>query len=134
MRMVLMMVLAALLAACSRDAEPPPVQTTSLISEPAAPEKPPIRVREFAVTPETLRPSQPATVKVDLHETYPSRRVTVDWHGPDGWLIRYDAVDAAKTESTLAAPAEIFDEPGRYRAVLRSGTTNLAEQWVTVAE
>lgn len=131
---IVMIVVAVLLAGCSGDADVPPEQTTVVISEAEEPGKPPIEVRGFAVTPEPVRVGQPATVTVDLKEPYPSRRIRVDWHGPDGWVVDYTPIDSTKTRVTLTAPPEIFNKAGRYRAVLRAGITDLAEQWVTAAK
>lgn len=127
------MVLAVLVAGCSRRVDPPPQQTTFVVSGAEVAEKPQIGVRGFEVQPDALRRGQPATVSVALTQPYPSRRVTLDWHGPDGWVVRSVGVDTTKTHVTLAAPAEIFEQAGRYRAVLRSGTKDLAEDSVTVS-
>lgn len=121
------------LAACSRDAElPARTLTTIVISGPEEEVKKPIDVRSFAVHPESLRQGQPAAAKIELEVPRPSQQLSVDWYGPGGWLVAYEIRDAAAASLGIPAPVGRFDEPGRYRAVLRSGRTMLAEDAVVV--
>jgi hypothetical protein len=122
-----------LVPSCSpREAEAPTAQTT-VVFAPAETESPrEIAVRRFEVTPKSLTSAQQATVHVAVEAGNPPPRLTVDWHGPDGWLAGYQVVDAAAAESTLVTPATLFHDPGRYRAVLRSGTRTLAEDTVVL--
>lgn len=62
----------------------------------------------------------------------PGGGLSVDWYGPGGWLVAYEIRDAAAASLSIPAPVGRFDEPGRYRAVLRSGRTMLAEDAVVV--
>lgn len=121
------------LAACAREADvPAPTRTTVVISGPEEEVKKPIDVRSFAVRPESLRPGQPAVVTIELGEPRPLQQLSVNWYGPDGWLVAYDVGEAVKPHLSLPAPVHSFDEPGRYRAVLRSGRKTLAEDAVVV--
>lgn len=63
-----------------------------------------------------------------------SRRLAIDWHAPDGWVVSNDVLDAAQTRIEETAPAGELDEPGRYRAVLRSRGESLAEDTVAATE
>lgn len=120
-------------AACAQEADvPAPTQTTFVISEPEEEMKKPIDVRSFAVLPESLRPGQEAVVTIELATARPSQQLSVNWYGPDGWLVAYDVRDAVELHLSLPAPVHAFDEPGRYRAVLRSGWKTLAEDAVVV--
>ena len=120
------------LAACAREADvPAPTRTTIAISGPEELKKP-IDVRSFAVRPESLHRGQPAVVTVELAAPRPSQKLSVDWYGPDGWLVAYDVREAVAPRLSLPAPVHAFDEPGRYRAVLRSGGKTLAEGAVVV--
>ena len=91
-------------------------------------------MRRFEVTPETVKRGDAVTVHVELAKPAPSRRLTIDWHAPDGWVVSHDAVDAAQTRIEETAPAGELDEPGRYHAVLRSRDESLAEDTVAVTE
>lgn len=121
------------LAACSPDAEvPAQTRTTFVISGPEEEAKKPIDVRSFAVFPESLNQGQPAVAKIELEVPRPSQQLSVDWYGPDGWLIAYEVRDAATASLSIPAPVERFDEPGRYRAVLCSNGVTLADDTVVV--
>lgn len=127
--------LAVVVAGCSEDPEQPAQTTTFLISGPdSEPEREAIEVRRFEVTPETVKRGGAATVHVELAKPAPSRRLAIDWHGPDGWVVSHDVLDAAQTRIEETAPAGELDEPGRYRAVLRSRGERLAEDTVAVTE
>lgn len=121
------------LAACAREADvPAPTRTTFVISGPEEEPKKPIDLRSFTVLPESLRPGQEAAVTIELAAPHPSQQLSVNWYGPDGWLVAYDVREAAEARLSLPAPVHAFDEPGRYRAVLRSGRKTLAEGAVVV--
>lgn len=127
--------LVVVLAGCSEDPEQPAQTTTFLISGPdSEPEREAIEVRRFEVTPERVKRGGAATVHVELAKPAPSRRLAIDWHGPDGWVVSHDVLDAAQTRIEETAPAGELDEPGRYRAVLRSRGESLAEDTVAVTE
>ncbi len=120
-------------AACSHEADAPaPTRTTVVISAPEVEIKPPLHVHSFAVVPPSLRPGQTATVKIELEVSRPKQQIAVDWYGPDGWLVAYQVHDAADVHIRFPAPVSSFDERGRYRAVVRSGRTMLAESAVVV--
>lgn len=126
-------ILILLLAACAREADVPArTHTTIVISGPEEEVKKPIDVRGFAIHPQSLRPSQQAVVTIELAAARPLRQLSVDWYGPDGWLVAYDVRQAVQPRLSVPAPIDAFDEPGRYRAVLRSGGTALAEGTVVV--
>lgn len=132
MRKVSILILLSL-AACAREADvPAPTGTTIVISGPEEEVKKPIDVRSFAVRPESLRPGQSAVVTIELAVPRPSQQLSVNWYGPDGWLVAYDVRNAVEPRLSLPAPVHAFDEPGRYRAVLRSGRRTLAEDAVVV--
>ncbi len=121
------------LAACVREADvPASTRTTIVISGPEEEMKKPIDVRSFAIRPESLRPGQSALVTIELATPRPSQQLSVNWYGPDGWLVAYDICQAVEPRMSLPAPVHAFDEPGRYRAVLRSGWKTLAEGAVVV--
>lgn len=121
------------LAACSPDAEVPAQTTTTfVISGPVEEAKKPIDGRSFAVHPESLNQRQPAVAKIELAAPRPSQQLSVDWYGPDGWLIAYEVRDAAVASMSIPAPVDRFDEPGRYRAVLYSNGVTLADDTVVV--
>jgi hypothetical protein len=121
-------------AACSREADTQaPTRTTFVISGPEAEVKQPVDVRSFAVVPQALRPGQPATVQIELEAPRPRQQIAVDWYGPDGWLVAYQVHDAAEVHISFPAPAPSFDQRGRYRVVVRSGLTTLAESGVVVS-
>ena len=120
------------LATCSPETEIPAQSQTIVFSGPQEEAKKPIDVRSFAVVPGSLRRYQSAVVKIELASPRPSQQLSVDWYGPDGWLVAYDIREAAEARLSLPAPIRAFDEPGRYRAVLRSGETTLAEDAVMV--
>lgn len=121
------------LAACAREADVPvPTRTTIVISGPEEKVKNPLDVRSFAVRPESLRRGQPATVTIELAAPRPSQQLSVNWYGPDRWLVAYDVREAVESRLSLPVPVHAFGEPGRYRAVLRSGGKTLAEGGVVV--
>ncbi|MEO8378216.1 MAG: hypothetical protein ABI779_01005 [Acidobacteriota bacterium] len=127
--------LVAVAAGCSPDAEQPAQTTTFLISGPEeAAANEPIEVRRFEVTPETIKHGQAVTVNVELAKPAPSRGLAIDWPAPDGWVLARDVIDAGQTRITKSAPVGDFDEPGRYRAVLRSGLDSVAEDTLSVTE
>jgi hypothetical protein len=123
----------AVLLACGGSGEPAAATQTSVVIS-AAEEDPrqPVVVRSLAIDPDTVRPGQQATVRVELEAARPRQQVSLDWYGPDGWLVAYETRDAAATRLDFNAPARSFDRPGRYRAVLRVGRRPLAEDTVTV--
>ena len=131
MRILVLISLFAVCAACAEDEGATAAQALPPAT-PAAEEPAEIVVRKLEVTPQTVSAGQSATVTVDFEAADPSRGVMLDWHGPRGWLIAFEPVDTSKTHLTFQAPVEEFEKPGRYRAVLRSGTRNLAETWITV--
>lgn len=121
------------LGACGRQADiPPSTRTTIVISGPEEEMRKPIDVRSFTVHPESLRPGQPAVVTIELAAPRPSQQLSVNWYGPDGWLVAHDVCEAAQSRLSLPAPVRTFDQPGRYRAVLRSRWKTLAEGAVVV--
>jgi hypothetical protein len=121
------------LAACAREADvPAATRTTVVISGPEEELKNPIDIRSFAVVPESLRPGQAAVVTIELAVPRPSQQLSVNWYGPDGWLVAYDVREAAEARLSLPAPIRAFGEPGRYRVVLRSARRTLAESAVVV--
>ena len=121
------------LAACAREADVPvPTGTTIVMSGPEVEVPKPIDVRSFAVRPESLRPGQEAVVTIELGAPRPSQQLSVNWYGPDGWLVAYDIREAAEARLSLPAPIRALGEPGRYRVVLRSGWKTLAEDAVVV--
>ena len=135
MRFFFILFLAVVVAGCSEDPEQPAQTTTFLISGPdSEPEREAIEVRRFEVTPETVKRGGAVTVHVELAKPAPSRRLAIDWHGPDGWVVSHAVLDAAQTRIEESAPAAELDEPGRYRAVLRSRGAWLAEDTVAVTE
>lgn len=121
---------AVLFAGCSEKTGPAPASTVN--SEPEAHQGPEIEVRRFEVTPETLRSGQAPAVTVHLSSANPSAVVTLDWYRPDGWLAAHESVDTTRANVTVAARAQMFQQPGRYHAVLRSGSGFLAEDSVVV--
>ena len=121
-----------LLAACSSKSDAPATQTTIIISGPETSARTPIDVRRFEITPETARPGQPVTASVELAAAHPSRKLAVEWYGPDGWLVAYAVHDAGNTRFTSKAPVDIFDAEGRYEAVLRAGIVPLAEDSISI--
>lgn len=124
----LLISLIVLTAGCSPEAEEPAQTTTFLISGPEEPApKEAIEVRRFEVVPESVKRGQALTANVELASAAPSRALAIDWHGPDGWVVAHQVVDAGQTRIAAAAPIDDFEKPGRYRAVLRSGWTSLAE-------
>jgi hypothetical protein len=125
-------VLLLLTVACEKKVEAPATRTTFVISGPEKPDNVPIAVRSFEVVPESIRAGESATVRIELEAARPSQRISVDWYGPDGWLVAYEIRDATEARMSVPAPVNEFDEAGRYRGVLRSGTTTLAEDSVTV--
>jgi hypothetical protein len=129
------LLLAAVVAGCSPDAEQPAQTTTFLISGPgSAPEREEIEVRRFEVTPERVGRGDSVRVHVELGKPAPGRQLAIDWHAPDGWAIAHDVLDASQTRIDETAPALELDEAGSYRAVLRSGLEPLAEDTVVVEE
>lgn len=131
---LLALCLLILVAGCSPEANEPPQTTTFLISGPETPAKEAIHVRRFEVTPETARRGETVTVNVELATPAAGRRLAIDWHAPDGWVIAHDVIDAEQTRTTEKAPVDEFEDAGRYRAVLRSGLESLAEDSVSVTE
>lgn len=130
--LVLVMIL-VLLAGCSHEAEQPSHTTTTiLISGPEEEPREPIVARGFAVTPAAVRVGGTATAAAELDAAHPDRTISVDWFGPDGWLIAYSVQVAERPHLTFAAPRDAFREPGRYRAVLRSGRRMLRQVFVSV--
>lgn len=132
MRFVILSLVVAL-AGCS-DHPGQPAQTGSFVISGPEEAKKAITVRAFDVTPEAVKPGEPVTVKVELAEAVPSRPLSIDWHAPDGWVVSHDLIDGSQTRIEETAPAGELDEPGRYRAVLRSGDESLAEDTVTVVD
>ena len=129
---VILIILVVLLPACSQPEAPIAQTTTYLISGPETPKKP-ISVREFEVIPEVARLGQQVTARTVLQAEDKGRKVSVNWYGPDGWLIGYHVFDTAQPQTSTKAPFDSFDENGRYRAVLRSGGKVLAEEEFTIA-
>lgn len=127
--------LLVVLAGCSGDTQQPAQTTTFLISGPeeSAP-KGAIDVRRFAATPETVQRGEAVTVTVELAKAAPARTLSIDWHAPDGWVVAHDTIDTRQTRVVERAPVAAFDEPGRYRAVLRAGLEEFAEDTISVTE
>ena len=122
-----------LLVACGGDSDPAAAtQTTIVISGPEEDPREPIVVRAFAIDADSVRRGQAATVHVELEAARPRQQISVDWYGPDGWLVAYEIRDASAARLDFAAPARSFDEPGLYRAVLRAGRRPLAEDSLSV--
>ena len=121
-------ILLLLAAACSREAD-----TAAPARKPDAEVKQPVDVRSFAVVPQTLRHGQPATVKIELEVPRPTQQIAVDWHDPDGRLVAHQVHGTADVHISFPAPVSALDERGRYRAVVRSGLTDLAECPVVVS-
>lgn len=123
-----------LIAACSREAGVSPSETTTILI--SGPEKTVAKatfdVERFEVTPDTLGAGGKATVNVALSAPPKNQDVSVNWHGPDGWLEGYAAVDPGKPQDVITVPASEFNESGTYRIVLRSGARNLAEETIQV--
>lgn len=107
-------------------------QTTFLISGPEEDPRQPIVARSFAIDGETVPRGQPIQVRVELAQARPAQQISIDWYGPDGWLVAYQIRAASAMRFDLTAPVRSLDEPGRYRAVLRVGSRPLAEDFVTV--
>ncbi len=109
-------------------------QTSFLISGPEEDPRQPIVVRNFAIDAETVRRGRPIQVRIELAQARPAQQISVDWYGPDGWLVAYQTRAAAEARFDVTAPVPSLDQPGRYRAVLRVGSRPLAEDSVTVTE
>ncbi|HEX6639998.1 MAG TPA: hypothetical protein VF215_02740 [Thermoanaerobaculia bacterium] len=120
------------LAACGPKADVPAATRTTIVFSGPEEVKKTIDVRSFAVRPESLRRGQSAQVSIELAAPRPSQQLSVNWYGPDGWLVAYDVREAVEPHLSFPAPVQAFDEPGRYRAVLRSGRKTLAEGFVVV--
>jgi hypothetical protein len=124
-----------LVSACSRDVNPSSArQTTILVAGPGAPARPEIAVTNFEVSRQTIERGQSVEVTLDFKSTHPARRVTLGWHGPDGWLTGYQLIDTTKTHLVVSVPAGRFSAAGRHRALLRSGMKDLAEDAVMVTD
>lgn len=121
-----------LLASCTPDEEEVPTQTTAVAAQAGDAEEEPLSVQRFEVTPEAVQSGQPVTASADLGSAKPGRELTLEWFGPDGWVVSRAVHDASQARVTFTTPATLFDKPGRYRAVLRSGTRLVAEDMVTV--
>lgn len=135
MRSLLLAVVIVVAAACSGEPDAPPATTSFLIFGPEETAAvPAVAVRRFEVQPDSVRAGQRATAAVVLDRAVPRRRVTVGWYGPDGWLAAYERVDMTRAAASVEAPAAVLAKPGRYRAVLSSGATDLAEDTLTVTE
>ena len=129
----LLITMVLLLPACSQKSEAPPAQTTTfLISGPETVRAPQIAVRSFAIEQETVTRGNPVRLTMQLDVPGEVRTVAIDWHAPDGWVVAHQVRDVTEGRLTVDAPEAIFEKPGRYRAVLRSGLRSLAEDSVSV--
>jgi hypothetical protein len=79
----------------------------------------------------TVPCSDPSTREA---KAIPSRKLVIDWHAPDGWVVAHQELDAGQTRIALAAPVAELEQPGRYRVVLRSRLDSLAEDTLSVAK
>lgn len=132
-RTLSIVVLLALLTSCGGEGEPAAAtQTTIVISGPEEDPRQPVVARNFTIEAETARRGQPVNVRVELEAARPRQQLSVDWYGPDGWLVAYEIRDASEARLDFDAPVRAFDRPGRYRAVLRAGRRPLAEDTLTV--
>lgn len=132
-RTLSLVVLLALLTSCGGESEPAAAtQTTIVISGPEEDPRQPVVARNFAIEAETARRGQPVKVRAELEAARPRQQLSVDWYGPDGWLLAYEIRDASEARLDFDAPVRAFDRPGRYRAVLRAGRRPLAEDTLTV--
>ena len=132
MMRMLSIALIALVAGCGGGGEPPATRTSVLVYGPEEDPRQPVVVRSFDVRPESVPGGTPARAHVRLDGARPRQQISVDWYGPDGWLVAYETRPAAEASLEFDAPVRAFDEPGRYRAVLRAGTRPLAEDTLTV--
>jgi hypothetical protein len=133
MRFFVVLLLLPALTGCSPEGEQPVQTTTLLISGPEETQvRGPIEVRRFEVTPEVVARGGTVAVNVELAKAIPSRKLAVDWHAPDGWVVAHQELDAGQTRITLAAPVAELEEAGRYRVVLRSGLDSLVEETLSV--
>ena len=133
MKRTVIAITAALLMACSPGSEQAAATQTSVVIYGGEENvRQPVAVRSFAVDAETVRRGQPARVRVELDAARPAQQVSVDWFGPDGWLVTSQSRPASEARFELPVPMQSLDQPGQYRAVLRSGGTVLAEDSITV--
>ena len=128
--------LLALFAACGNDGEvaAKQTQTSILISGPEEEPREPVAVRSFSIESDTVRRGQPAKARVQLEAPRPQQQVSVNWYGPDGWLVAYETRVASEARLEFDVPAQSFERAGQYRAVVRAGRTPLAEDVVTVTD
>ena len=113
--------------------EPAATQTTFIISEPEEDPRQPVVVRSFSINADSIRRGQPVKVEVALEAARPKQQLSLDWYGPDGWLVAYEIRDATEAKLVFDAPVRSLDAPGTYRAVLRAGRRPVAEDTLTVA-
>lgn len=133
MKRIVIATAAVLLMACSPGSEQAAATQTSVIIYGGEQNvRKPVTVRNFGIDTETVRRGQPARLRVELDAARPAQQVSVDWFGPDGWLVTYQSRPASEARFELPVPMQSLDQPGQYRAVLRSGGTVLAEDSLTV--
>ena len=130
---VLILALPLLLPGCGGgDEAPAPTQTSVIISGPEEDPRQPVVVRSFAIDADSVRRGQAVKVRVELEAPRPAQQISLDWYGPDGWLVAYEIRDASEKQLVFDAAARSLDEPGLYRAVLRAGRRPLADDTLTV--
>jgi hypothetical protein len=126
--------LIVLFAACAQKSDRPPATTTTfLISGPEQPQTPGVEVRRFDIQQEAIGRGDDVMLTLQLQVAANPPALAIDWHAPDGWVVAHDVLDVTNGTRTVRAPGSIFAEPGRYRAVLRSGLASLAEDTVSVS-
>ncbi len=119
---------------CSKESTAtPPIQKVDIGSTTAAGPSLPT-VKQFVVSPHTIRSGQVATVHIELANAGPNTPLTVAWFAPSGWTVTDQKEVATGTGLDLQAPVGLLDGSGTYRAELRSGLNHLGETTLTVTD
>src|SRR5581483_6149385 len=94
--------------------------------------QPAVHISSVQVSPQTLHTGQQATVSLHLDSADADAMIRVNWFGPDGWSVFESKAPASSTQVNFTAPGKIFDEPGQYRAEVRTGNVYQGDATVEV--